>query len=97
METRFRSEKRENSSPATSEKAPAYPSDFSAQRAVLQVMDVVAKADALQRAGRKIYHLEVGQPQSSAPAVAIETAQAALGGDRCGYYEPPQPMRPESD
>ena len=41
-------------------------------------MDVVAKADRLARAGREIYHLEVGQPQSSAPQPAIRVAQEQL-------------------
>uniref|UniRef100_A0A7S0A9P8 Aminotransferase class I/classII large domain-containing protein n=1 Tax=Pyrodinium bahamense TaxID=73915 RepID=A0A7S0A9P8_9DINO len=56
-------------------------------------MDVVAKADQLARQGKKIYHLEVGQPQSSAPKAAISIAQEQLGSDRCGYTaargEPP--------
>jgi len=47
----------------------------------------------LARAGRTIYHLEVGQPQSSAPQAAIKTAQEQVGSDRCGYTaargEPP--------
>jgi len=58
-----------------------------------KVMDVVAKADRLARAGREIYHLEVGQPQSSAPQPAIRVAQEQLAADRCGYTsargEPP--------
>lgn len=68
------------------------PSKRSAIRS-FKVMDVVAKADRLARAGRDIYHLEVGQPQSSAPQPAIRVAQAQLGADRCGYTaargEPP--------
>jgi len=50
-----------------------------------KVMDVVQRADQLARAGQTIYHLEVGQPQSSAPHVAIRVAQEQLGKDRCGY------------
>ena len=68
------------------------PSKRSAIRS-FKVMDVVAKADALARSGREIYHLEVGQPQSSAPRAAILVAQEQLGVDRCGYTaargEPP--------
>ena len=68
------------------------PSKRSAIRS-FKVMDVVAKADLLARAGKKIYHLEVGQPQSSAPQAAIVTAQEQIGADRCGYTaargEPP--------
>ena len=68
------------------------PSKRSAIRS-FKVMDVVAKADQLARAGRDIVHLEVGQPQSSAPQACIKVAQDQLGGDRCGYTaargEPP--------
>ena len=49
-----------------------------------KVMDVVARADELARAGREIYHLEVGQPQSTAPQAAIRVAQEQLATDRCG-------------
>ena len=68
------------------------PSKRSAIRS-FKVMDVVARADALARSGRDIYHLEVGQPQSAAPKAAIKVAQEQLGSDRCGYTaargEPP--------
>ena len=68
------------------------PSARSAIRS-FKVMDVVQRADELARAGRTILHLEVGQPQSSAPQVAIKTACEALTSDRCGYTsargEPP--------
>lgn len=71
---------------------PLAPSKRSAIRS-FKVMDVVAKADQLARSGRDIYHLEVGQPQSSAPQPAIKVAQQQLGVDRCGYTaargEPP--------
>ena len=50
-----------------------------------KVMDVVAKADEMAREGRQIYHLEVGQPQSSAPQAAVRIAQQQLGTDRLGY------------
>ena len=60
------------------------PSARSAIRS-FKVMDVVARADELARAGREIYHLEVGQPQSTAPQPAIRVAQEQLVADRCGY------------
>ena len=60
------------------------PSARSAIRS-FKVMDVVARADELSRAGREIYHLEVGQPQSTAPQPAIRVAQEQLATDRCGY------------
>lgn len=68
------------------------PSRRSAIRS-FKVMDVVQRADQLARAGRTILHLEVGQPQSSAPQAAIKTAQEQVSSDRCGYTsargEPP--------
>lgn len=71
---------------------PLAPSTRSGIRS-FKVMDVVAKADALARSGRTIYHLEVGQPQSSAPKPALRTAVEQMESDRCGYTaargEPP--------
>ena len=53
------------------------------------VMDVVAAAARLQAAGRRVIHMEIGQPAAGAPAAAIMAAQAALAGDRgrLGYTE----------
>jgi len=42
------------------------------------VMDVVAAAARLEAQGRRIIHMEVGQPAAGAPATAIEAARAAL-------------------
>jgi aspartate/methionine/tyrosine aminotransferase len=42
------------------------------------VMDVVAAAARLEAQGRRIIHMEVGQPAASAPATAIAAARAAL-------------------
>lgn len=51
-----------------------------------KVMDVVAAAEKLEREdGRKIYHLEVGQPQSAAPKQALACARENLVTDRMGY------------
>ena len=51
------------------------------------VMDVVAAATRLEAQGRRIIHMEVGQPAAGAPATAIAAARAALGGARLGYTE----------
>src|SRR5580658_6469894 len=51
------------------------------------VMDVVAAATRLEAHGRRIIHMEVGQPAASAPATAIAAARAALGSARLGYTE----------
>ena len=42
------------------------------------VMDVVAAAARLEAQGRRIIHMEVGQPAAGAPATAIAAARAAL-------------------
>jgi aspartate/methionine/tyrosine aminotransferase len=51
------------------------------------VMDVVAAAARLEAQGRRIIHMEVGQPAAGAPVTAIAAARAALGGARLGYTE----------
>ncbi len=51
------------------------------------VMDVVAAAARLEAQGRRIIHMEVGQPAAGAPTAAIEAARAALSGARLGYTE----------
>jgi aspartate/methionine/tyrosine aminotransferase len=50
------------------------------------VMDVVARAARLEAMGRRIIHMEVGQPAAAAPSSARAAAQAALGGP-VGYTE----------
>ena len=42
------------------------------------VMDVVAAAARLEAQGRRIIHMEVGQPAAGAPKTAIDAARAAL-------------------
>jgi len=51
------------------------------------VMDVVAAAARLEAQGRRVIHMEVGQPAASAPATAIAAARSALGSERLGYTE----------
>ena len=51
------------------------------------VMDVVAAAVRLEALGRRIIHMEVGQPAAGAPATAIAAAREALGTARLGYTE----------
>mmetsp|Transcript_46534 Transcript_46534/g.80186 ORF Transcript_46534/g.80186 Transcript_46534/m.80186 type:complete len:436 (+) Transcript_46534:80-1387(+) len=53
--------------------------------ASFKVMDVLARATELESQGRKIYHLEVGQPSSGAPSKVVAAATAALSQDRIGY------------
>jgi len=51
------------------------------------VMDVVAAAARLEAAGRRIIHMEIGQPAAAAPATAIAAARAALAAGRIGYTQ----------
>ena len=50
-------------------------------------MDVMAEASALERAGRPIAHMEVGQPGAPAPRLVREAAMTALQDGRIGYTE----------
>ena len=49
------------------------------------VMDVMAKAEELERKGEHIIHLEVGEPDFPTPKVIADTAIAALQSDRTRY------------
>jgi aspartate/methionine/tyrosine aminotransferase len=51
------------------------------------VMDVMAAAARLEAQGRRIIHMEVGQPAAAAPATAIAAARGALSGGPLGYTE----------
>jgi aspartate/methionine/tyrosine aminotransferase len=51
------------------------------------VMDVVAAAARLEAQGRRIIHMEVGQPAAGAPSTAIAAAREALESASLGYTE----------
>lgn len=51
------------------------------------VMEVMRAANAREAAGKTVYHLEVGQPGTSAPQGVIQASQAALVDQRLGYTE----------
>jgi aspartate/methionine/tyrosine aminotransferase len=51
------------------------------------VMDVMAAAARLEAQGRRIIHMEVGQPAVGAPATAIAAVRAALSAGPLGYTE----------
>ena len=50
-------------------------------------MEVLAAANAREAAGARVLHLEIGQPDSSAPAPVLEAARRALTSHRLGYTE----------
>lgn len=51
------------------------------------VMDVMRAAAERTATGAPVWHLEVGQPGTSAPAKVIAAAHAALDDDRLGYTD----------
>jgi aspartate/methionine/tyrosine aminotransferase len=51
------------------------------------VMDVVEAAARLEAAGRRVIHMEIGQPAAGAPASAIAAARAALASGPIGYTQ----------
>lgn len=50
-------------------------------------MEVLAEAAKLEAEGRKIIHMEVGQPAAPAPQTALDAARKALVSGRLGYTE----------
>lgn len=52
------------------------------------VMDVFERAKTLQREGRQIIHLEVGEPDFATPACIIEAGKAALDQGHTHYSTP---------
>jgi aspartate/methionine/tyrosine aminotransferase len=51
------------------------------------VMDVVAAAARLEAAGRRVIHMEIGQPAARAPAPALAAARAALASSDLAYTQ----------
>lgn len=49
------------------------------------VMEVQNRAHALEAQGRRIVHMEIGQPDFGAPPQVAEAAVAAIRNDRLGY------------
>jgi aspartate/methionine/tyrosine aminotransferase len=50
-----------------------------------QVMDVLARAQALEAAGRSVVHLEIGEPDFTAPEAVVEAGVRALRDGRTAY------------
>ena len=49
------------------------------------VMDVLARAHRLEAAGRRVIHMEIGEPDFSAPPQVVEAALRALRDGRTAY------------
>lgn len=60
-----------------------------AQRAAaiepFEVMDVLARAQALEASGRRVIHMEIGEPDFTAPEPVVEAAVRALREGRSAY------------
>jgi aspartate/methionine/tyrosine aminotransferase len=50
-----------------------------------QVMDVLARAHALEAAGRRVVHMEIGEPDFTAPEAVVEAGVRALRGGLTAY------------
>jgi aspartate/methionine/tyrosine aminotransferase len=50
-------------------------------------MDVLREALAREAEGRRVIHLELGQPGTPAPAAVLDAARRALAEDRIGYTD----------
>lgn len=53
--------------------------------APFHVMDILARAQALEATGRDIVHLEIGEPDFTTPAPIVEAGVAALRGGHTHY------------
>src|SRR4051812_17790864 len=50
-----------------------------------EVMDVLSRAQALERAGRHVVHMEIGEPDFTAPQAVVEAGVRALREGRTAY------------
>jgi aspartate/methionine/tyrosine aminotransferase len=50
-----------------------------------EVMDVLARAHALEAAGRRVVHMEIGEPDFTAPEPVVEAGVRALRDGRTAY------------
>lgn len=65
----------------------SYPSLARRMQAIapFRVMDILARAQALDRSGGDVVHMEVGEPDFPAPAPVNEAARAALAAGKTHY------------
>ena len=64
---------------------PRFPASRLAHIAPFHVMELLARAKALEAAGRDIIHMEVGEPDFPTPDRVLAAAQAHLAGGRVFY------------
>src|SRR5256885_14635087 len=56
-----------------------------AEITAFEVMDVLSRAQALERAGRHVVHMEIGEPDFTAPEPVVEAGVRALREGRTAY------------
>jgi aspartate/methionine/tyrosine aminotransferase len=56
-----------------------------AEIAPFEVMEVLSRAQALERAGRRVVHMEIGEPDFTAPEPVVEAGVRALREGRTAY------------
>ncbi len=66
---------------------PSFPASRLANIAPFHVMELMARARALEAEGRDIVHMEVGEPDFPTPAPIIAAARASLESG-CVFYTP---------
>ena len=50
-----------------------------------EVMDVLSRAHALEAQGRRVLHMEIGEPDFTAPEPVVEAGMRALRDGRTAY------------
>jgi aspartate/methionine/tyrosine aminotransferase len=55
--------------------------------APFRAISVSRRAHAMKAAGKRVFHMEFGQPSTGAPSLAIAAAHHVLDSDGMGYYE----------
>src|SRR2546430_16129464 len=58
-----------------------------------EVMDVLARAHALEAAGRRVVHMEIGEPDFTAAAPVVEAGVQAPRGGPAALPGAPRPPR----
>mgnify|MGYP003685165295 CR=1 FL=1 len=71
--------------PSESIRSSSLPSTRSSHPPPFKVMEILGQAIDLEKAGHKVCHLEVGQPQSGAPKKVLKQAETQLRSNRLGY------------
>jgi aspartate/methionine/tyrosine aminotransferase len=66
---------------------PLQPAQRAAEIGAFEVMDVLARARALEARGQRVIHMEIGEPDFPTPRPVVEAARAALAAGRTAYTQ----------